>query len=142
VYYVAPDGKVTRATKDLPAPNGIGLSPDGRKLYVCPSRSEKMLVYDVSGGQLSAPSTFCVVEQPSGKSGTGADGIVLDEKGNVYITTNIGVQIFSPDGKQIGVVTFPEQPANVTFGGKDWKTMYVTARKGLYRVQMPIAGLH
>lgn len=143
VYYVASDGKVTRATKDLPAPNGIGLSPDGSKLYVCPSKSEKMLAYDVRpGGNLSAPSTFCVVEQPEGKSGTGADGIVLDEKGNVYITTHIGVQIYSPEGKQLGVVRFPEQPANVTFGGKEWKTMYVTARKGLYRVEMPIAGLH
>ncbi|MEO1526807.1 MAG: SMP-30/gluconolactonase/LRE family protein [Planctomycetota bacterium] len=143
VYYVAANGKVTRVTKDLPAPNGIGLSPDGSRLYVCPSRSAEMFVYEVrGGGQLSPPKVFCTVEQPAGQSDTGADGIVLDEKGNVYITTHIGVQIFSPEGKQLGVVKFPEQPANVTFGGKDWKTMYVTARKGLYRVQMPIAGLH
>ena len=75
--------------------------------------------------------------QPDGKTDTGADGIVLDEKGNVYITTHLGVEIFSPAGKSVGLVKFPEQPANVTLGGPDGKTMYVTARTSLYRVEMP-----
>ena len=142
VYYIAADGKVTRVTGDLAAPNGIGLSPDGTKLYVCPSRQAEMLVYDVLGpGELSGGKTFCRVKQPTGKDNTGADGITLDVNGNVYITTNLGVQIFSPAGSYLGLVTFPEQPANVTFGDDDRKTMYVTARKGLYRVKMPIAGL-
>ena len=149
VYYIAAghedsvDAQVTRVTEDLAAPNGIGLSPDGKRLYVCPSRQAEMLVYDVLGpGKLSDPRTFCSVRQPEGKSETGADGITLDIRGNVYITTHLGVQIFSPEGKQIGVVSFPQQPANVCFGGDDWKTMYVTARTGLYRVKMPIPGLH
>lgn len=143
VYYIAPSGDVTRVTEDLAAPNGIGMSPDRKRLYVCPSQQAEMLVYDVLGpGKLSEPQTFCSVEQPEGKSGTGADGITLDVKGNVYITTHLGIQIFSPSGNQIGVVTIPQQPANVCFGGEDWKTMFVTARTGLYRVQMPIPGLH
>ncbi|MCG8651312.1 MAG: hypothetical protein MI861_15845 [Pirellulales bacterium] len=54
---------------------------------------------------------------------------------------NLGVEIFSAQGEHRGLVTFPEQPANVAFAGADRKTMYVTARKGLYRVRMPIAGL-
>ena len=64
VYYVAPgaDAKVNRVTDDLAAPNGIGLSPDGKRLYVCPSRQAEMLVYDVLGpGKLSPPRTFCAV---------------------------------------------------------------------------------
>jgi gluconolactonase len=143
VYFIAPDGKVSRVTGDLAAPNGIGLSPDGKRLYVCPSQQAEMLVYEVlAPGKLSEPKVFCTVEQPEGKQGTGADGITLDVQGNVYITTHIGVQIFSPDGNQVGVVRFPQQPANVCFGGSDWKTMFVTARTGLYRVRMPIAGLH
>ena len=141
VYYILGD-QVTRVTDNIAAPNGIGLSPDKKRLYVCPSMQETMLAYDVlENGKLSAAKAFCKVEQPAGKSNTGADGITLDEKGNVYITTHIGVQIFSPAGKQIGVISFPEQPANVCFGGPEFKTMYVTARKGLYRVKMPIAGL-
>lgn len=148
VYYIAAADKsgrrsVTRVTGGLAAPNGIGLSPDGNKLYVCPSQQAEMLVYDVLGpGKLSEGKTFCSVQQPDGKSDTGADGITLDVQGNVYITTHLGVQIFSPAGKSLGLVAFPEQPANVCFGGDDWKTMYVTARAGLYRVKMPIAGLH
>lgn len=143
VYYISPSGKVSRVSGDLAAPNGIGMSPDRKRLYVCPSQQAEMLVYDILGpGKLSPPKTFCTVQQPEGNDNTGADGIALDVKGNVYITTHIGVQIFSPEGEQIGVVEFPQQPANVCFGGEDWKTMYVTARTGLYRVQMPIPGLH
>ncbi|MCO8122793.1 SMP-30/gluconolactonase/LRE family protein [Stieleria sp. TO1_6] len=143
VYYIAPGGDVSRVSTDLPAPNGIGLSPDGKRLYVCPSKQAEMLVYDVTApGKLSPPRTFCTLQQPAGSSDTGADGIALDVHGNLYITTHIGVQIYSPQGKQRGVVSFPEQPANVCFGGDDWQTMYVTARTGLYRVKMPIPGLH
>ena len=142
VYYVAKNGEVTRVTKAIAAPNGIGLSPDGKRLYVCPSRQSEMLVYDIqSPGKLGAAQTFCKVKQPEGKSDTGADGIVLDVKGNVYITTHLGVEIFAPNGNSIGLVTFPEQPANVTFGGREGKTMFVTARHGLYKIEMPIAGL-
>lgn len=142
VYYIAASGEVTRVTDAIAAPNGIGLSPDGKQLYVIPSRQSEMLVYDVDGpGKLSGGRTFCRLTQPPGKDNTGGDGMVLDVEGNLYITTNLGVEIFSPEGKSIGLVTFPQQPANVTFGGPDRKTMYVTARTGLYRVEMPIAGL-
>lgn len=142
VYYIAVDGKVSRVTDHIAAPNGIGLSPNGKRLYVCPSQQAEMLVYEVTGpGKLSEAKTFCKVKQPTGKTDTGADGIVLDVEGNVYITTHLGVQIFSPEGDLVGLVEFPEQPANVTFGGAERKTMYVTARTGLYRVKMPIAGL-
>jgi gluconolactonase len=142
VYYVSSSGEVSRVTEDIAAPNGIGLSPDGKQLYVCPSRQAEMLVYDVDGpGKLSAGRTLCRLKQPAGKDNTGGDGMALDVEGNLYITTNLGVEIFSPQGQHRGLVTFPEQPANVTLGGADGKTMYVTARTGLYRVRMPIAGL-
>lgn len=148
VYYIpspvnGESSDVLRVTKNLAAPNGIGLSPDGKQLYVCPSKQSEMLVYDVlAPGKLSEPKVFCDLKQPSGKSETGADGITLDVKGNVYITTHLGVQIYTPAGQFAGLVTFDEQPANVCFGGADWKTMYVTARTSLYRVTMPIAGHH
>ncbi len=142
VYYISSDKTISRVTEGIKAPNGIGLSPDGKRLYVCPSQQSEMLVYEIIGaGKLSSGKTLCTLTQPEGKTGTGADGIVLDVEGNVYITTNLGVEIVSPQGEHLGLVRFPEQPANVTFGGNDRKTMYATARSGLYRVQMPIAGL-
>jgi len=142
VYYIANDGKVKRVTETIAAPNGIALSPDGKKLYVIPSMQAQMLVYDVLGpGSLGKQSVFCTVRQPADKSGTGGDGMAVDEKGNLYVTTHIGVQIFSPEGAAIGVLKIPQQPANVAFGGVDRKTLFVTARTGLYKALMPIAGL-
>ena len=142
VYYIAKSGKVTRVTDHIAAPNGVALSPNGNQLYVAPSHQSDMLVYDVEGpGKLTNGRVFCSLTQPEGKSGTGGDGMVIDVEGNLYFTTHLGVEIFSPQGEKVGLVQFPKQPANVTFGGEDRKTMYVTARTGLYRVKMPIAGL-
>ncbi len=142
VYYISAAGEVSRATDHIAAPNGIGLSPDGKRLYVAPSRQAEMLVYDVDGpGKLSGGRTLCRLKQPEGKDDTGGDGMAVDVEGNLYFTTNLGVEIFSSGGQHRGLVRFPEQPANVTLGGPDGKTMYVTARTGLYRVRMPIAGL-
>lgn len=142
MYYITAAGEVARVTDDIAAPNGIALSPDGSKLYVAPSGQAEMLVYNVDGpGKLSGGQTLCSLKQPEGKNNTGGDGMTVDVQGNLYFTTNLGVEIFSPEGKHRGLVVFPEQPANVTFAGSDRKTMYVTARTGLYRVRMPIAGL-
>lgn len=142
VYYRAGDGSVHQLTGDLPAPNGVGLSPDGKRLYVIPSRQDEMFVYDVTAaGRMANRKVLCRLEQPEGETESGGDGMAVDVEGNLYITSALGVQIFGENGQPRGIVEFPEQPSNVTFGGYDRKTMYVTARTGLYRVRMPIAGL-
>jgi len=142
VYYRAADGTVTRVTEAIAAPNGVALSPDGKRLYVIPSQQAEMLVYNVTApGKLDGGEVFCSLIQPEGKTGTGGDGMVVDVEGNLYITSNLGVQIFSPAGEFRGIVQTPQVPANVTFGDADSKTLYITARTGLYKVRMPIAGL-
>lgn len=142
VYYRSTDGEVSRVTEGIAAPNGIALSPDGKQLYVAPSKQAEMLVYDVAGpGKLSGGRVFCELTQPDGMQGTGGDGMVVDVNGNLYFTTHLGVEIFSPSGEKRGLVSFPQQPANVTFMGADRKTMVVTARTGVYKIAMPIAGL-
>lgn len=142
VYYRAADGTVSRVTGNIAAPNGVALSPDGKRLYVIPSQQAEMLVYEITApGQIGQAQVFCTLRQPEGRTDTGGDGMVVDEQGNLYITSNLGVQIFSPEGQYRGLVETPEQPANVTFGGPEFKTLYITARTGLYRAEMPIAGL-
>jgi gluconolactonase len=141
VYYVASDGKVSRVIEELPAPNGILLSPDEKTLYVLPTLSAKMMAYPVLGeGKLGEGKVFVTLQQPAGKANTGADGATIDEKGNLYITSALGLQVFSPAGNALGIIAFPEQPANATFGGKDGKTLYATARTSLYSVPMAVAG--
>ncbi len=140
-YYWAPDGKVTRLGTIDKAPNGIILSPDEKTLYVIPSQQAEMLAYPVEGpGKIGQQRIFCTLKQASGKSNGGGDGLTIDSKGNVYITSALGLQVFNPQGNLLGIIEFPEQPANCTFGGKDLKTLYATARTSVYSVPMEVTG--
>ena len=141
VYYVDAGGKVTRLIDDLPNPNGVLLSPDEKTLYVLPSGQKQMMAYPVeSPGKVGKGRVFCELEQAKAGGNGGGDGGTVDSKGNVYITSATGLQVFDPSGKKLGTIKFPEQPANATFGGKDLKTLYVTARTSVYTVPMAVAG--
>ncbi len=141
VYYRDAGGKVTRLIDDRSAPNGIILSPDEKTLYVVPSMEQQMRAYNVEApGKIGKGKVFCEVTQPEGKENTGGDGLTIDTNGNLYITTALGLQVFDATGKQLGIIKIPEHPANVTFGGKDNKTLYVTARKSLYAVETEATG--
>lgn len=141
VYYRAAEGTVTRLIEDRTAPNGIILSPDEKTLYVIPSMEKEMWSYAVESlGKIGPAKLFCVVTQPEGKDGTGGDGLTIDTNGNLYITTALGLQVFDPSGKQLGIIKIPEHPANVAFGGRNNKTLFVTARKSLYAVDTDATG--
>jgi gluconolactonase len=140
-YYRDAGGKVTRLGTIETAPNGVILSPDEKTLYIIPSMQAEMLAYPVEGpGKLGPPRTFCALKQAAGKTTGGGDGLTIDTKGNLYITSALGIQVFDPAGKPLGVLEFPEQPANCTFGGPGNKTLYVTARTSVYAVPMEATG--
>lgn len=142
VYYVNAQGEVTRLIDDLPNPNGVILSPDEKTLYVIPTGQEEMMAYSVSEpGQIDEGRVFCRLKQAPGKSGSGGDGLTVDSEGNLYITSSLGLQVFSPEGELLGIIEFPKQPANVTFGGPDGKTLFVTARSSVYAVDMEAKGI-
>src|SRR5262249_29441578 len=69
------------------------------------------------------------------------DGIKVDLQGNVYCTAPGGIWIMSPDGKHIGTILEPHHPANLAFGGPDGKTLFITSRPGLYRLQLKASGM-
>jgi gluconolactonase len=141
VYYIAADGKVSRLIDDLPLPNGVILSPDEKTLYVIPSGQAEMMAYPVEApGKIGKGRVFCTLKQRQEGGKSGGDGLTVDEKGNLYITSGLGLQVFASDGKLLGIIALPETPANVTFGGKDLKTLYVTARTSLYTVPMEVKG--
>jgi gluconolactonase len=141
VYYLSASGELTRLIEDLPAPNGILLSIDEKTLYVLPSMSAEMRAYPVEApGKIGEGSVYCKVKNADGGDRGGCDGATIDEHGNLYLTTGLGVQIFSPAGEALGVIEFPEQPSNCTFGGADGKTLFVTARSSLYSVPMKVKG--
>lgn len=141
VYYVGGGGLVKRLIDDLKAPNGVILSVDEKTLYVVPSMQAEVMAYPVEApGKLGKAKVFCRLKQPEGQQNRGGDGLTIDSKGNLYITTNLGLQVIDREGKHLGIIEVPEPPANVTFGGKDFKTLYITARTSLYRAEMEVKG--
>ncbi|MHC5083773.1 MAG: SMP-30/gluconolactonase/LRE family protein [Planctomycetota bacterium] len=134
VYRLSADeSTMIRIVDDLVKPNGIIGTPDGKNLYVADIKDKKIYSYDIDkDGRLANRKLFC--EHPS-------DGMTLDCCGNVYITNKNGVMVFNPAGEQIEQIKVPQSwTANVTFGGADGKMLFITARSGIYTLQMNVAG--
>ena len=113
-------------------PNGIVGSADGRRLFLADPPGRACWAFDLApDGALS--NRRKIADRAS-------DGLTLDEAGNLYITGPEGVLIYSPEGVEIAAVAIPERPANMTFGGPDGRTLFVTARTGLYAVEMNVRG--
>ena len=131
-YYLTPDGKkVVRVIDDMVRPNGLIGTPDGKRLYVTDNGGRKTFAYTINAdGTLANKTLFCA---------EGSDGMTIDNQGNVYLTTSV-VAVYNPAGKKIEEITIPEHPANVTFGGPNRKTLFITARTSLYSVPMQVTG--
>lgn len=134
VYRVKLGEDAVLLDNDYSKPNGIALSPDETKLYVADDTRNFIRVYDLDAeGNVSNAARFASVSNP--------DGIKVDVDGRVWSSSAQGVTVLSPSGSRIGIIAFPEQPANLAFGGEDYKTLYVTARTGLYSIELTVAGL-
>ncbi len=134
VFYITPDRKrVLKVIDDLVKPNGIIGTRDGKLLYVADPGDNKTYVYQIQGpGKLAHRRLFAP---------RGSDGMTLDERGNLYLTRD-KVYVYSPQGKLIASIQVPEVPANVCFGGADRKTLFITARRGLYSLRMQVRGMY
>jgi gluconolactonase len=133
VYYLMPGQEELRiAADDLVQPNGIIGTPDGKTLYVADIGDGKTYSYSIEeDGALSEKNLFTEM---------GSDGVTLDEHGNLYLTGD-GVTIFNKNGVQIEHISVPQSwTANVTFGGRDNRTLFITASKAIYTLQMKVKG--
>lgn len=141
VYRVTAAGKLDLLAKDIPYPNGLAFSPDEKKFYVANSRPDKFwMVYDVKAdGTIANGRKFLDVTSVPGEDLP--DGMKIDVRGNIYAVGPAGIMIFTPDAKLLGSIDFPELPANLGWGDADGKTLYVTARTGLYRIKLNVAGI-
>ncbi|EEF58103.1 SMP-30/gluconolactonase/LRE family protein [Pedosphaera parvula] len=137
VYRFDPKTKnISIVAKDCDHPNGLCFSPDEKKLFVADSGKPRLIrVYDVQkDGTLSGGRVFCVIDKGV------PDGIRCDAKGNIFSSAGDGVQIFNPQGELIGKILVPESPANLCFGGRDGKTLFITARSSLYSIPVLVKG--
>jgi gluconolactonase len=135
VYHISRKGDLEVVAKPKGRPNGIALSPDGRMLYVSNSDEKNVRAYDLNkNGEASNERTLI-----SGMEGV-PDGICVDEKGDIYVAAN-HVQVYSPEGKPIGMIQTEETPSNCSFGDPDLGSLYITARTSVYRVRLDVKGV-
>ena len=138
VYRLSPGGKVTLLVKDHSAPNGIGVSPDGRTLYVAnsdPKRADWRVYSLRDDGSAGEGRVLFDATSSVGKERPGLpDGLKVDAAGNLWATGPGGVLVLSAQGEHLGTIETGVPTANCAFGG-DGRTLYITANTALLRVQ-------
>ncbi len=119
-------------------PNGLCFSPDGKRLYVNDTEQVNIRVFDVNAdGSLRNGRIFASGIKDSLKPGV-PDGMKCDQSGNVWVTAPGGIWVFNPQGQHIGKVSIPELPANLHWGGENWRTLFVCASTSVYAVDTKI----
>lgn len=134
VYYLAKGAKEAKVSDDqLQQPNGIVGSKDGKTLFVSDIRDSKTYRYTINAdGSLTNRQLFVSM---------GSDGMTLDEKGNLYLSGR-GVTVFNPSGQKIAFIPVPSKwVGNMCFGGKDRKTLFITASESIYSIRMTVKGI-
>jgi gluconolactonase len=142
VYYLAPGATQPVVLDDkIARPNGIILTTDGKTLLVDDSVGETIFAYDVRpDGTVANRRAFAKLNDiPSGQN-SGADGMAIDRDNRLYVTSLTGVQVFDRAGRYLGTIPVPRQPSNVAFSGPDKKTLFITAREGVYKLRMLAQG--
>lgn len=159
VYRIDTDGKVNQllAWPDVHMPNGIVLSPDGKKLYLIEAhpnadRHRDIRVYDRDLGTGDLSNGRVLINFYPGRSG---DGMCIDSQGNLYVAAGLhktrktsetldtkpGIHVISPEGK---LVAYRETPVdtitNCTLGGKDGRSLFVACGNQLLEIRTVIAG--
>ncbi len=127
---------------DFDKPNGLCFSPDEKRLYIADTGASHtkggphhIRVFDVSGGEkLTNGKLFADISPGM------ADGLRVDTGGNIWTSAGDGVQVFTPKAELIGKVLVPEVVANLTFGGRNKDTLFITATTSLYMVKVNARG--
>ena len=139
VYRLDDSGDVRLLTRDLSQPNGLAFSPDGKKFYVDDSEQRNIRVYDVApDGTIVHGRIFA--EEPGANNDGVPDGIKVDTDGNLFVTGPKGIWVWDAKGNHLGTIVIPEQPANLTWGDPEYRTLYITATTSVYRLQLKTQG--
>jgi len=139
VFRLDDAGNLRLLTKELKQPNGLAFSPDGKHFYVDDDETRDIHVYDVAtDGALSNGRIFG--KEPGGEKDGVPDGIKVDKKGNLFVTGPKGIWVWDASGNHLGTIVVTEQPANLTWGDKDYRTLYITATTSVYKLRTKTDG--
>ncbi len=132
--------KPVAAVTHLKIPNGLEVSNDGRTLYVADSFEKRIYSYPILDDATVDQGKVKVFFDPAVKSQADPDGMCSDSDANLYFCMRGGVWVVTPAGEALGLIAIPEFASNVTFGGEDGKTLYVTCSKKVYKLAMKARG--
>jgi gluconolactonase len=137
VYRLRADGELELLAQDLDFPNGLCLAPDESRLYVNDSTTGTIHAFDVTpDGAVASRSILA----DGVRDDTGfTDGMKCDERGNLWVTGPAGIWVFDAAGTKLGVLRTPERVGNLHWGGADWRSLFVCATGGLYRLPTLVA---
>ena len=134
VYRLDPSGRVTLLTKELSQPNGLAFSPNGKRFYVDDSEGRNIRVFDFTS-EHTLENGRVFAQEPGGKGDGVPDGMKIDQTGNIYATGPKGIWVWNPEGRHLGTIVLPEQPANLAWGDPDYSTLYIAATTSVYRLR-------
>jgi gluconolactonase len=138
VFYAPfmPGNNLISLLSDLVQPSGVAISLDGKKLYVADAGGGVIKVGQiVRFGHLANVAEFARLKIPEERQRKDKDiptGLAVDASSNLYAASPDGIQVFSSTGKPLGIIAVPEVPTHLCFGGRDGKTMYISAGKSIY----------
>jgi gluconolactonase len=142
VYKIAPGGgdpELVVGRDEYEQPNGICFSPGESLMYINDTPGAYIKVYDVNDdGSLSGGRMFFegvgsgVIEEGI------PDGMKCDERGNIWVTGPGGIWVISAEGEHLGVVEVPENTGNLTWGGPDWRTLFIPSSTSLYSIRTKV----
>ena len=126
---------------DFEKPNGLAFSPDERTLYVCDTARYHVRAFDVeSSGALRIGSRRVFATLDPGKPG-GPDGMKVDKAGRVYVAVALGVWVYDPSGKLLGILALPARPSNLAWCDPDARGLAITAVDAVYHVRLRVEGI-
>jgi gluconolactonase len=134
-------GALRLVVDDFEKPNGLAFSPDEKTLYVCDTGRYHVRAFDVElDGSLRAGSSRVFARLDPGQPG-GPDGMKVDKAGRVYVAVALGIWVFEPDGKLLGILSLPNRPSNLAWCGADCRGLAITAVDAVYHVRMRVEGV-
>jgi gluconolactonase len=131
--YQVKDKMVTVVDETITNPNGIGLSPDQKTLYVAGDGS--LWTYPITAEGVGKGTILSPITQP--------DGLAVDCLGNIYATEHgeKRVRVVSPTGESLAVIRVDANVTNTAFGGKDRKTLFITGAGAVWKIDLDVAGM-
>lgn len=131
LFYLTPEGRLTKLTESVDAPNGVQLSPDEKTLYA--TNGTHLVAFDVQpDGSVRNPRKF---------ADSRGDGLAVDTAGRLYAAVAAGINVISPQGQILGTIPTPVGMQSVGFAGRDRRTLFAVGRGAAYRVAMLAEGI-